>query len=74
MINSSIWSIDETLTGTTNLGESQPGSNDNERVLHIPQSSNIRWFSVILRICVAGGSYSSTEVLSVYSTAPADII
>ena len=28
-----------TLTGTTALGQSGPGSNSNEGVLHIPQSS-----------------------------------
>ena len=34
-----IWLIDVTLTGTTPLGQSGPGSNENEGVLHIPQSS-----------------------------------
>ena len=33
-LNSSIWPIDETLTG-----QSGPGSNGHEGVLHIPQSS-----------------------------------
>ena len=37
--NSSILSIDGTLTGTTSLGESGHASNGNEEVLHIPQSS-----------------------------------
>ena len=27
------------LTGTTTLGQREPGSNDNERVFHIPQTS-----------------------------------
>ena len=31
--------IDETLTGTTTLGQSEPESNSNEGVFHIPQSS-----------------------------------
>ena len=31
--------IDGTLTGATTLGQSGPGSNGNEGVLHIPQSS-----------------------------------
>ena len=29
-----------TLTSTTTLGQSGPGSNGNERVLHIPQIPN----------------------------------
>ena len=35
-LNSSIWPIVGTLTGTTTLDQSGPGSNGNERVLHIP--------------------------------------
>ena len=31
--------MDRTLTGTTTLSQSGPESNDNEGVLHIPQSS-----------------------------------
>ena len=34
--NSSIWPIDGALTD-----QSRPGSNDNERILHIPQGSRI---------------------------------
>ena len=34
-----IWPIDWTLTGTTTPRQSGPESNDNEGVLHIPQSS-----------------------------------
>ena len=37
--SSSIWPIDGTLTCTTTLGQSGLGSNCNERVLHICQSS-----------------------------------
>ena len=40
-LNSSIWSIDGTLTGTTILSWSGPGSNAKEGVLHISQSSSI---------------------------------
>ena len=40
-LNSYIWSIDGTLTGTTNLGQNGPESNDNEGVLHIPQNSRV---------------------------------
>ena len=38
-LQSSIWSIDETLTGITTSGQSGPGSNGNDEVLHIPQNS-----------------------------------
>ena len=38
---SSIWAIDRTLSGATIPGQSEPGSNGNEEVLHIPQSSSI---------------------------------
>ena len=39
--NRSIWSIEGILTGTTTLGQSGSGSNDNEGVLHTPQISRI---------------------------------
>ena len=35
--NNFIWHIDGTLTSTTILAQSGPGSNDNEEVLYIPQ-------------------------------------
>ena len=41
MSNSSIWPIDTTLPGATTPGLSRPGSNGNEEVLCIPQSSSI---------------------------------
>ena len=50
MGNSSIWTISCSFT----LGQSVPGCDGNERVLHIPQSM-IRWFSTIYRTLVAGG-------------------
>ena len=37
--NSSIWPIDGTLTGSTSLGQNEPGSNGNERIFHIILSS-----------------------------------
>ena len=40
MLNSSIWPIDMTLSGATTLAQTGPGSNDNEGVLRIPQSSS----------------------------------
>ena len=39
MSNSSIQSRDRTLSGAITQGQSGPGSNGKERVLHIPQSS-----------------------------------
>ena len=41
--------IDETLQGTTTQSQSGPGSNDNEGILNIPQSSRTRtrWFNHI---------------------------
>ena len=41
MLNSSIWPIDKTISSTTNPGWSGPGSDGNEGVLLIPQSSSI---------------------------------
>ena len=41
MPNSSIWSIDRTLSDATTPGQSGPGSNSSEVVLHIPQSFKI---------------------------------
>ena len=35
-LNISIWPIDESITGTTTSGQCWPGSNGNERSLHIP--------------------------------------
>ena len=37
----SIWPIDKTLSGATTPGQSGLGSDGNEEVLHIPQSSSI---------------------------------
>ena len=67
-----------TLSGATTLGQSGPGSDGTKGVLHIPQSSSITGTS--LSDCLVsyhdtrwgGGSYSSAEKQSVYSTAPAD--
>ena len=38
---SSIWPIDRVISGATTPGQSGPGSDANEGVLHIPQSSSI---------------------------------
>ena len=37
----SIWLIDRTLSGATTSGQSAPGSDGNEGVLRLPQSSSI---------------------------------
>ena len=74
---SSIQPIDRALSGATTPGQSGPGSNGNEGVLHIPQSSSTAGTSP--SDCLVsypghslGGSYPSAEMQSVYSTAPAD--
>ena len=38
---SSIWPVDSNLSGATTSGQSEPGRDGNEGVLHIPQSSTI---------------------------------
>ena len=40
-LNISIWPIDQTLTNSTALHQNGPGSNGNEGILHILQSSRI---------------------------------
>ena len=39
MSSSSIWLIDGTLSVATTLGQSEPESNGNKGVIHIPQNS-----------------------------------
>ena len=43
----SIWLISCTLTCSTTLGQSGPGSNGNEEVHHIPQISRTTWFCFV---------------------------
>ena len=73
--------LDRALSGVTIPGQSGPGSNDNEGVLRIPQSSSIAGTSPSDCFVsysrhsfggIGGGVYPSAEVQSVYSTAPAD--
>ena len=77
MSNSSIWPIGRTLSGATTPGQSWPGSNGSEGVLHIPKSSSItgsspsNYLVSYLRHSLRE-SYSSAEMQSVYSTAPVD--
>ena len=74
----SIWPIDRTLSGATTPGQSEPGSDGNEGVLCIPQSSSSTGTSPSdCLVSYAGhllvGSYLSADVQSVYSTAPVDL-
>ena len=70
--------MDRALSGATMRGQSGPGSNGNEGVLHIPQGPSITGTSpsdclVSYPGHLSGeGSYPSAEVQSVYSTAPDD--
>ena len=65
-----------TLSGASTPGQSGPGSDGNEGVLCISQSSSITGTSP--SDCLVSyplwrvGSYPSTEMLVVYSTAPAN--
>ena len=75
---SSIWPIDRTLSGATTPGQSGSGSDGNEGVLCIPESSCITGTSPsdclvsYLGHSFGGGSYPSAEMPSVYSIAPAN--
>ena len=74
---SSIWPIDRTLSGATNPDQSGPGSDGNEEVLRIHQSSSITETSP--SDCLVPyprhslrESYHSAEIHSVYSADLAD--
>ena len=70
----SIWNIDMNLSGATTPGLSESASNGNEGVLQTPliskaeasPSGRLMSYPVLL-----GEFYSSAEMQSVYSTAPA---
>ena len=66
MSNSSICPLDRTLLSATTLGQSRPGSNGNEGVLCIPQSSRIT------KALPLDGLVSYIGHSSLYSTAPAN--
>ena len=75
MSNISIFPIDRTLSGTTTPGQSGPGINFIERILHIPQISEAEASPSNGLISYPGhslvmGSYPSVEMNSMYSTAP----
>ena len=73
--NSSIWSINRTLSGATTPGQSGRGSDDSKGVLY---NSQISRTGVSQSDCfvsysghlLEGGSYPSAKMQSVYSTAP----
>ena len=71
-----MWPIDRTLSGSPTPGQSGSGSDGNEGVLLIPQSSSITGaspsdFLVSCQGPSLEGSYPFAEVQSVCSTAPA---
>ena len=76
MLDSSIWPISR--TGDNSPGHCEPGSNDNEGILLIPQRSSITGASPsdclmsYLGHSLWGGSNSSADMQSLYSTAPSD--
>ena len=72
MSNSSIWPIGRTLLGAIIPGQSGPGSDDNERVLPIPQNFSITEASPSDSLASYTGhllreSYPSTEMQLVCS-------
>ena len=78
MSNNSIKSIDRTQSGVTTPDQREPGSDGNEEVLRIPQSSRIAraspWdflVSYSWQSSFGGGSYPSAKTQLVCSKAPA---
>ena len=74
---SSFWPINKTLSSATTAELNGTGSDGNEWLLCIPQSSNITGASpsdclVSYPAHTLGESYSSAVIQSVYSTASAD--
>ena len=72
MSSSSIWPIDRTLSGATTSGQSRPGSDDNEEVLCILQSTSIIGASPSDCFVLYPGhslrkTYTSVEMQSMYS-------
>ena len=72
MTKSFIWLVDRTRSSATIPGQSGPGSNGNEGVLYIPQSSSITEDSASDYLVLypgdslSGKSYASAEPQSVY--------
>ena len=74
---SSIWPIDKTPSGATTPAQRGPGSNGNEGVLCIPQSSSITGTSSSDCLVSYPGhlwveGYLSAEMQLVYSAGPAN--
>ena len=79
MSNSSIWLIDTTLSGATAPDQYRPGSDGNEIIPRISQSSSSTGalssdclMSYLVHSLKGGGSYSFTDMQSVFSTALVD--
>ena len=76
-LNSSIWPIDRTQTGSTTSGQSGPRSNGNEEVLHIFQHSRTGvWPShgfVSYPGHTLGRSWPPAKVQLVFSATPANL-
>ena len=77
MLKSSSWPIDQTLSSATSLSKSGPGSDGNEDLLNISRPPALldphhQIFSVIFRTRFGGESHLSSDMQSVYSTAPAN--
>ena len=70
MLSSSIWPIDRTQSGAITQGQCGLGSDGNEWVLCIPQSSSITGASPSGHSL--DESYPFAEMQFVYSTAPAN--
>ena len=71
-----IWPMNRTLSGITTPGQSGPGSNGNEEVLHIrqisePGASPLDGLMLYSGHSLGRRSYPSIEMQSVYCTAPA---
>ena len=72
-LNSSIWTIDGTQTGTTTLGQSGLGSNGYEGVIHTPQSSRTGVSPSLTVYCHIQDIRQRWVVMQLmYSTAPAN--
>ena len=76
MSKSSIWPIDRILSGAKVPGHSGRGSNVNEEILHISQSSRAKPSPSGYLVSYPGHllveSYPSAEMQMVYSAAPAN--
>ena len=69
----SIWPIDRTLSSAATLGHSEPGNDDNEGALRIPQSSRITGTSTSdCLVSYPGHLFGEFYPSAVGSIAPAD--